>query len=72
MVEHNKPRDEVKKEMEEIFQESGDYIMELLVNLLEKYYRVAKDDHSNDLIEEIFEEKACSSNSLSSQLVLPT
>ena len=72
VFEHNKPKEEVKKEMEEIFQESADYIMDLLISLLEKYYGGAKDDNSNDLINEIYEDKPSGSKSLSSQVEKPT
>lgn len=57
--------------MEEIFQESADYIMDLLIRLLEKYYGNSKDENSNDLIEEIYEDKHSGPKSLSSQVVKP-
>lgn len=71
VFEHNKPKEEVRKEMEEIFAESADYIMDLLTQLLEKYYGQQKNDHSSDLIEEIYEDKPTTSKSLSSQVVKP-
>ena len=71
----------MKKDIDEIFGENSDYILELLLKLMEKFYGSGNTNtnlalesmsNDNDILEEIiYEDISSSSKALSSQVVKP-
>jgi hypothetical protein len=61
----------LKKDIDEIFGENSEYILTLLLKLMDKYYGNSADGTSSDILDEIYEDKTNNNKSLSSQVVKP-